>query len=455
MAARVEMKGDRISFLRIMVGFIPLAFGYFVSVLFQSIDPLVADDLMTDLAIGKSTLGILTAAFPLAFALCLLPSGIAIDRFGPRPIQSVMMGVTALGALIFGLSTGSFGLMLGRTLLGAGTASALLAAMKAIVTWFPRERLGLVTGGLITVAGLGALAMADPAALFVRAHGWRALFMLLAALATLCAILAVLLPTRTTVTGDVPDRDHGLPFVLRDPVFRRFAPLAAIVVGTVWAIQGQWVAGWLAAVDGVRLAAIITYVTLIAVGQAAGALVWGALADWAVRKGRSAASVFVGAVALCICIQLAAVGGIGLPTSIVWAALVAGAAVILPFVVLLTHFPQAYAARACASVGVLQYVATLLIQSAVGGVVAIWPHAASGQTSANAYAMAFLVPIGLTAVSAGSPAESASATADRSDSNATAISPTLCAPSRVSDRGNKNQARAASCNAIGTMNAIA
>lgn len=393
MATWVETNGNRISFLRIMVGFLPLAFGCFLSVVLQGIDSLVANDLMTDLAIGKGTQGILTAAFPLAFAACLLPSGIAIDRFGLRTVQSVMLGVTALGALIFGLSTGPFGLVIGRTLLGVGAASALLAGMKAIVTWFPRERLGLATGCLIAVVGLGALAMADPAALFVRAYGWRALFLLLAALSTLCAILALLLvPTPATVTGDVPDQDHGLSFVLRDPVFRRFAPLAAIVVGTVWAIQGQWVAGWLA-VSGVRITGIIAHVTVIAFGQTVGALIWGGLADWAVRKGLSAASVFVGAVALCVCIQLAAVGGIALPTSIVWGALVAGAATMLPFVVLLTHFPPAYAARACASIGVLQYVATLFIQSALGSVVAIWPHEASGQTSTTAYAMAFMVPI--------------------------------------------------------------
>jgi type III secretion protein Q len=78
-----------------------------------------------------------------------------------------------------------------------------------------------------------------------------------------------------------------------------------------------------------------------------------------------------------------------LPTSIVWGVLVAGAAATLPFVVLLTHFPPAYAARACASVGVLQYVAALFIQSAVGSVVA------SGQTSATVYAMAFMVPLAL------------------------------------------------------------
>lgn len=367
-----------------------------MSVLFQRIDPLVADDLMTDLAIGKGTLGILTAAFPLAFALCLLPSGIAIDRFGPRTVQSVMMAVTALGALIFSLSTGPFGLVIGRALLGAGAASALLAAMKAVATWVPRQRLGLVTGCLIAVAGIGALAMADPAATFVRAHGWRALFMLLAAVAALFAILAALLvPAPATVTGDVPDQNQGLTFVLRDPVFRRIAPLAAIAIGTIWAIQGQWVAGWLAAVSGVGLTAIITYITIIAVGQAAGALVWGVLADWAVRKGFLAASVFVGAVALGVCIQLAAVGGIGLPSSIVWGVVVAGAAATLPFVVLLTHFPKAYAARACASVAVLQHLATLLIQSVVGGVVAIWPQAASGQTSVTAYAMAFMMPIAL------------------------------------------------------------
>lgn len=396
MATRVEIKGDRISLLRVVAGFLPLALGYFLSVLFQRIDPLVADDLMTDLAIGKGTLAILMAAFPLAFALCLLPSGIAIDRFGPRTVQSVMMAVTALGALIFSLSTGSFGLLVGRALLGAGAASALLATMKAVATWFPRERLGLAAGALIAVAGIGALVMADPAAMFVRAYGWRALFMVLAAVAALCAILsALLVPASATVTGDVSDRNHGLTFVLRDPVFRRFAPLAAIAVGTVWAIQGQWVAGWLAAVSGVGLTAMITYITLIAVGQAAGALVWGAIADWAVQNGFSAASVFAGAVALSVCILLAAVGGIGLPSSIVWGVLLAGAAAMLPFVALLTHFPPAYAARACASVAVLQYLATILIQSAVGGIVAIWPQAASGQTSVTAYAMAFTVPIAL------------------------------------------------------------
>src|SRR5689334_3784279 len=265
MATRVEIKGDRISLPRIVVGFLPLAFGYFLSVLFQSIDPLISDDLMTDLAIGKGALGMLTAAFPVAFAVWLLPSGIAIDRLGSRAVQSLMMAVTALGALIFSVSAGSFGLMMGRALLGAGAATALLAAMKAIVTWFPRERLGLAIGGLITVAGIGALAMANPAALIVQSYGWRALFMVLAALAMFCAILTVLLvPTSATVTGDVSDQDRGLPVVLRDPVFRRLAPLAAMVVGAVWAIQGQWLAGWLAAVSGVRLTSVITYVTVIA-----------------------------------------------------------------------------------------------------------------------------------------------------------------------------------------------
>ena len=391
MATPVEIKGDRISF-RIVAGFLPLAFGYFLSVLFQRIDPLVADDLITDLALGKGTPGFLTAAFPLAFALCLLPSGIAIDRFGPRAVQTVMMGLTAFGALIVSVSTGPFSLMVGRALLGAGAASALLAAMQAAVTWFPRERLGLVTGCLVTVAGLGALAMASP--LLALANGWRALFVLLAALAALGAVLSVLLiPTSTTITG--PDRDRGLPFVLRDPAFRRLAPLAAIAAGTVWATQGQWVSGWFTAVSGIRLTDIITYITLIAVGQTAGVLVLGALADWAARKGSSAARVFVGAVALGVCIQIAAAAGVALPNSIVWGALIAGAAATLPLVVVLAHFPRAYAARACASVVVLQYVATLLIQSAVGGVVALWPQAASGQTSATAYAVAFLVPIAL------------------------------------------------------------
>lgn len=394
MATGAEIEGNRISFLRIIVGFLPLALGLFLSVLFQRIDSIVADDVTTDLALGASTLAILTAVSLLAFAACLLPSGIVIDRFGPRAVQSVMMGVTALGALIFSLSTGPFSLAIGRTLLGVGTASALLAGMKAAVTWSPRERLGLVTGCLVTVAGLGGLAAADPAAHFMRAYGWGTLFLLFAALALICAILnALLVPTPAAVTGDVPDQDHGLRFVLRDLTFRRFAPLAAIVVGTVWAVQGQWVIGWLAG-NRLELTDVVTSISFIAIGQTVGVLVWGGLADLAVRRGLSVASVFVGAVALCVCLQVAAVGGIALPTSIVWGALMTGAAATLPFVVLLAHFPQAYAARACASVCVLQFVATLIIQWAMAVVFAIWPHEA-GQTSATAYATAFMVPIAL------------------------------------------------------------
>jgi MFS family permease/flagellar motor switch/type III secretory pathway protein FliN len=387
-----ELKDNRSSFRRIIVGFLPLIFGCFLSVLFQEIDSIVANDLMTDLAIGEGTLGIRSAAFLVAFAACLLPSGIAIDRYGPRRFQSVMMGVTALGALIFGLSTGPFGLTIGRALLGAGAASALLAAIKAIVTWCPRERLGLAAAGLLAVAGLGALVAAGPAALFAGAFGWRTLFILLAALAGICAILtARLVPT---AAGELSGQDGGLPFILRDPIFRRFAPLAAVVVGTVWAIQGQWLAAWLAAGNELQLTDIVARLSLMAVGQAVGSLVWGWLADWAVRKRLSAASVFAGAAALCICIQIAVVVGIASPTAIVWSALVAGAAAMLPFVVLVTQFPKAYAARACASIGLLQSVASLFIQSAIGFVVAIWPHEA-GQASAIAYAMAFRVPVAL------------------------------------------------------------
>ena len=112
-----ELKDNRSSFLRIIVGFLPLTFGCFLSVLFQEIDSIVANDRMTDLALGEGTLGIRSAAFLVAFGACLLPSGIAIDRYGPRTFQSVMMGVTALGALICSLSFGPFNLTIGHTLL--------------------------------------------------------------------------------------------------------------------------------------------------------------------------------------------------------------------------------------------------------------------------------------------------------------------------------------------------
>jgi hypothetical protein len=52
--------------------------------------------------------------------------------------------------------------------------------VKAVVLWFPKERVALVNGYLMMLGTLGAVTATAPAELLLAWTGWRGLFDLLA-----------------------------------------------------------------------------------------------------------------------------------------------------------------------------------------------------------------------------------------------------------------------------------
>ncbi|MFK4719219.1 MFS family permease [Bradyrhizobium niftali] len=86
-----------------------------------------------------------------------IPIGMCLDRFGPRRVQSALLGVAAAGAALFGLSSGVLSLLIGRAVIGLGTAAALMSGLKIIVLFFPKERMALLNGFMIMLGSLGAV----------------------------------------------------------------------------------------------------------------------------------------------------------------------------------------------------------------------------------------------------------------------------------------------------------
>ena len=138
----------------------------------------------------------MTSVYFLVFAAAQLPFGVLLDRHGPRTIQSALLLLASAGALVFALADGLVGLMLGRALIGLGVALALMAGFKAIVLWFPPERLALANGWFVMLGALGAVTATAPAELVVQAIGWRGLFAVLAGLSALAALLVLIVRAR-------------------------------------------------------------------------------------------------------------------------------------------------------------------------------------------------------------------------------------------------------------------
>ena len=178
---------------------LPFSCGYFLSYAFRTINAIIAQDLVRDIGLAPSQLGLLTAAYFFTFALVQLPLGVLLDRFGPRRIEVVLLLFAAAGAGLFCIADGIELLVLARALIGVGVSACLMAALKAFVQWFPMSRLASVSGWLLACGGLGAFATSLPAEAALQYTDWRGLFAGIAVLSLLVAgLIFFVVPDRNT-----------------------------------------------------------------------------------------------------------------------------------------------------------------------------------------------------------------------------------------------------------------
>lgn len=83
--------------------------------------------------------------------------------------------MAAGGATLFGTATGFSELLVARAMIGLGVAASLMAGLKAVVIWFPRERIALVNGCMIMLGSLGAVTATAPTDWVLDWIGWRGL----------------------------------------------------------------------------------------------------------------------------------------------------------------------------------------------------------------------------------------------------------------------------------------
>jgi len=204
---------------------LPFAAGYYLSYLFRSINALIAGDLTAELGLGAADLGLLTSVYFLVFAAVVLPCGVLLDRYGPRLVDSTLLVVAAAGSLLFAVADSVASLLVGRAFIGLGVAVGLMAGLKAIVLWFPPERVALANGCYIMLGALGALSATGPAETVVQALGWRGLFAALAVASAAAALLILLVvPERKSPTqAAAASPTIGFLAIYLDPRFLRIA----------------------------------------------------------------------------------------------------------------------------------------------------------------------------------------------------------------------------------------
>ncbi|MGL3111821.1 MFS transporter [Bradyrhizobium sp. BR 1432] len=220
----------------------------------------------------------------------------------------------------------------GRALLGLGVAASLTAGLKALVLWFPKDRLPFLNGLMVMLGAMGAVTATSPAQLLLAWVGWRTLFALFAVVTAGCsAMIYLLVPesasARSVMRGTALD---SLKKIYTDPHFWRLAPLSATSIGTAWALQGLWAAQWFTDVEGLDRTALVQHLFVMAVALSLGALLLGVLADQLRRCGIGTEALLAVVGLVFIAVQVAIILRWPLSSYFLWAAVAAvGAATVL------------------------------------------------------------------------------------------------------------------------------
>ncbi len=167
--------------------FVVLALGYLLVFFHRLCPAVVAVDLMREFRAGGWLVGLLASAYFYPYALMQIPSGLLSDTWGSRKTITVFFVLAGLGSLAFGLAGQAWTAIGARVLVGLGVAMFFVPTLKILTRWFGVTEFAPMTGVLMAVGGLGALASTTPLAWLSEAVGWRGSFLAIGAATVLLA----------------------------------------------------------------------------------------------------------------------------------------------------------------------------------------------------------------------------------------------------------------------------
>ena len=235
--------------------FLPLymcfAAAYVLSYVYRTVNAVISPDLTASLGVSASSLGLLTSAYFFAFAAMQIPAGMLLDRYGPRRIEPILLGVAGCGALTFAASNDLGGLAFARALIGAGVSVCLMAPLKAIAAWYSSERQASLGAWMMVAGGIGALLSTAPLAEALTVVSWRGIFVALSTMTFVSALWIFLVaPDTPPATERASSPWRGVKIVFRSARLWWIAPLNGLGMGSFMAIQGLWSVPWLMEIDG-------------------------------------------------------------------------------------------------------------------------------------------------------------------------------------------------------------
>lgn len=381
--------------------FLFFSFGYFVSYLYRGVNIGFSGFLIEEIGLSAADLGLLTSLYFLGFALTQIPAGAALDTWGPRKVNGVLVLVAAVGSVIFALSDTMWGLMLGRFVIGVGVAVCLGAAFQAMALTFPTHRLPMINGAVVALGGLGGAVVGTPLSLVLDVITWRTASFWLAALTVMVSLCLLFgahdtAPLHNRKRPTMGDQLRGTWEIARTRAFWQILLFPSIVAGTFYAVQSLWVKPYLLDVNGLPGATVDGLVSLLGFAAVFGSAASGLVARRVERWGISLYHFCGLLLALFVVTEVLILLDVPLPRAFFWISYgFLGGTNALIYAVLVETFPRHTLGRVGTSFNMLVFFLIFLFQNAVGWVVELWEPISVGVYPAQAHIAAWVILLAL------------------------------------------------------------
>jgi MFS family permease len=269
---------------------------YFVGFFHRVAPAVITRELAAEFGLTAAALGNLSAFYFYSYVAVQVPTGMLVDRYGPRRILTTGAVLAAAGGMLFAGAHTLALVQLGRLLVGASVGVAFVATMKLSTHWFSATRFATIAGVALGTGLVGAISAGAPLRWLADAYGWRAVLLALA------AVTAVLALAIWTVVRDDPEERHyasflsrsahrdtqrsmtgGLARVLRVPNVRLVFFVNGALTVPLLTFAGLWGVPFLTTHYGYSTAMAAAYCSLMLMAWGIGGPVMGALSD---RYGR-------------------------------------------------------------------------------------------------------------------------------------------------------------------------
>ena len=388
--------------LLLLTVLLPFGLGYYMSYMFRTVNAIISPQLVHDVGLSPGDLGVMTSAYFFTFAAAQLPLGIVLDKYGPRKVQAAMLLIAAVGAVLFSIGHDAGSLLAARALVGAGVSGSLMAALKANVMWFPRERLPLLNGLVFAFGTSGALSTTVPLEMLIHTVDWRTVFVGLAVLSALVGLfIYFVVPERTPEQKQPVDGQSAFASQIDDlrqiygnAFFWRMIAMVVLHNGVFLAYQSLWAAPWLRDVAGLDQAGVADGMFMFNAGMFAGVLSLGLFAERLQKMGVPPLVFAGGGIALSLLVQCAfAAQWTAHPDVLCLLFGYFGSSSVLVYAVFNQKFPARLVGRVNTAQNMLTFSAAFAVQWLIGVVIGMYPSATAGTFSPEGHQVALIAAI--------------------------------------------------------------